>query len=261
MIVLGATDVGKSTFIRVYLRSADESVRLIDLDPGQKMVGASGTASLGSLDPETGRERLDRFIFLGSTSASMLSAIARAAAALAVEAGTFIVNTSGFVRGLGARLQAMTVASVQPDLIVEIGGAPEAPPIVAAEGIETIRLEASPLARRKSPGARAALRQAAFDRALAGASLLALPRLLTQVKPAPPAPFESEARPICSLADEAGADMEIGILEVFDEETLFIRARPPSRPPRLLRLGRMWAKPGGQGAWTLLEKLNPSWCG
>jgi hypothetical protein len=254
VIVLGATDVGKSTFIRASLVVAASNIRLIDLDPGQKMLGAPGTASLGMIDAG-GRERLDRFIFLGSTSATMFSAIASAAAALAGSASPFIVNTSGFVRGLGARLQAMTVAGIAPDLIVEIGD-PEAPPIVTAKGVERIRLERSPAARSKSPALRAAIRQAAFDRALEGASLLTLPR--PKIEPAPPAPLVSDARPVCALADEAGADMEIGILEAIDRESLFIRARAPARPPGLIRLGKMWAAPGNR--WKLLETLSPSWC-
>jgi hypothetical protein len=218
------------------------------------MLGAPGTASLGTIDAQ-GRERLEQFIFLGSTSATMFSAIASAAAALAERAGPFIVNTSGFVRGLGARLQAMTVASIAPDLIVEIAD-PEAPPIVTSTGVERIRLKPSPAARSKSTATRAAIRQAAFERALEGASLLTLPR--PGIEPAPPAPFESEARPVCALADEAGADMEIGILEAFDPESLFVRSRTPARSPRLVRLGKMWAAPGN--GWKLLEKLGPSWC-
>jgi polynucleotide 5'-kinase involved in rRNA processing len=253
VIVLGATDVGKSTFIRASLVAVANDTRLIDLDPGQKMLGAPGTASLGWLDGRGG-ERLDRFVFLGSTSATMFSAIASAAAALAERSGPFIVNTSGFVQGLGARLQAMTMASIAPDLIVELGN-PAAPPIVTAEGVERIRLERSPVARSKSAAARAAIRQAAFERALEGASLLTLPR--PKIEPAPPSPFLSDARPVCALADEAGADMEIGILEGSDEEGLFIRARAPARPPRLVRLGRMWAAPGN--GWKLLETLSPSW--
>jgi hypothetical protein len=193
VIVLGATDVGKSTFIRASLVAVANDTRLIDLDPGQKMLGAPGTASLGWLDGRGG-ERLDRFVFLGSTSATMFSAIASAAAALAERSGPFIVNTSGFVQGLGARLQAMTMASIAPD---------------------------------------------------------------PKIEPAPPSPFLSDARPVCALADEAGADMEIGILEGSDEEGLFIRARAPARPPRLVRLGRMWAAPGN--GWKLLETLSPSW--
>ena len=57
VLVLGETDVGKSTFIRAAVSAVSQvgaPLPLIDLDPGQKMIGSPGTAALGS---ETGVER------------------------------------------------------------------------------------------------------------------------------------------------------------------------------------------------------------
>ncbi len=253
VLVLGGTDMGKSAFIRTFLESPDEAARLIDLDPGQKMLGPPGAATLGTA------ERLARFIFLGSTSASNIGGIARAAAALAEAAEPFIVNTAGFVHGLGARLQALTVASVRPDLIVEIGD-PATPPIVAAPNVPLVRLERSPMARTKSPAARAANRQAAFERALGGGSSLRLRE--AHVHPAPPALAFAPAKgalPVCALADADGRDMCIGVLQAHDEESAVVHAIEPPRPIALIRLGKMWAAPGGKRAWRLLEKLSPAW--
>jgi polynucleotide 5'-hydroxyl-kinase GRC3/NOL9 len=246
VLVLGPTDVGKTTFIRIALEEQGAG-RLIDLDPGQKMVGPPGTVGRGTL------ERLERLIFIGTTSASALSAIARAANALADGPVPFIVNTSGFVKGPGARLQAMTVSAIQPDLIVEIGSGPiVAPP----PDMQVLRLEPSPLARRKSAGFRASLRQAAFDRELDGSSLLVLENV--KVDPAPPDPWETPARPVCSLADGDGRDMALGIVEAASEGAFYIRARTPPEPVRLVRLGKMWAEPK-EGRWRLLDRLQPSW--
>ena len=254
IVVLGATDAGKSTFIRLFVRQADRPVALIDLDPGQKMIGPPGTASLGCLDPD----RLEKFIFLGSTSASNIGAIARAGAAFAAAAGeerAFIVNTSGFVLGLGARLQGLTVRSIAPDLVVGIG--PEASVLLAsAEGVERFQLERSPAARRKSPAARAAIRQAAFEQALSGAGALQLDDV--PFWPASPAHAEApaaDALPVCALADKDGTDMCIGVLE----PTGIVHAPPPPQAPALIRLGKMWAAAGPAGGWRLLEKLKPSW--
>lgn len=248
-IILGPTDVGKTTFIRALLEGPGQGARLIDLDPGQKMIGAPGTAARGTL------ERMERFIFLGTTSASALSAIAGAAGALAAGAEPFIVNTSGFVAGIGARLQAMTVASIDPDLIVEIGAAGVVPP---RPGARTIRLAASPLARRKSPAFRARLRQAAFDRALEGASLLRFARADIELTPGALAPWERKGRPVCALADGGGVDRAIGIVEAVDERTIFVRAAARDEAVRLIRLGKMWAEPGADG-WRLAARLSPSW--
>ena len=246
VVVLGATDMGKTTFIRAVLAGSGAAPRLIDLDPGQKMIGPPGTVGQGH--PE-----LERFVFIGTTSASALSAIARAAATLAEGAEPFIVNTAGFVTGIGARLQSMTLAAIQPDLIVRIGGHPVL--AVAAEA-RVLALAPSPLALRKTPACRRALRQAAFERELEGASILAFDQMAVQ--PALPKPWDSPARPICSVADAKGIDLALGIVEAMDGETLFIRARAPVRPVRLVRLGKMWAEPG-DGRWRLRDKLEPSW--
>jgi polynucleotide 5'-hydroxyl-kinase GRC3/NOL9 len=256
-VVLGATDMGKSTFIRAFLAECGQAAMLIDLDPGQKMIGPPGTVTLGRLEPPM----VERFIFIGSTSSSSISKIARAAAdfaRIADRSGPFIANTSGFVTGLGARLQAATVAALEPDLIVEIGSVPNAPPLVTAQAadIPLLRLERSPAARRKSPAARARLRQQALEDALRGARMLTLPSL--HFDPAPPAALMGAARPICALADGAGIDRSYGILEAVEEGWVRIRAVAPERPIERIRLGRMWAEPE-EGGWRLMEKLSPSW--
>ncbi len=258
ILVLGPTDAGKTSFIKALGAAAREPLGLVDLDPGQKMLGPPGTASLGSI------EHLQQFIFLGSTSASNLGGIGRAAAALAAEAartGAFAVNTAGFVIGLGARLQAITAKAVQPDMIVEIGAHPAAGPIVAAsEDVPMIRLCRSPAARRKSAAARAALRQQAFAASVSGATRLRLSD--TAFHPGPPLPWLTTARPVCALADEAG-DMCLGVCADFDGQTTIVDAPPPPRPARLVRLGKMWAEPWAEpqagGGWRLLEKLSPGW--
>lgn len=253
IVVLGPTDAGKSTFIRALAEETE--AQLIDLDPGQKMIGSPGTATLGRL----GSQDLEKMIFLGTTSASALGAIGRAGAALAAEAeGRFIVNTAGFVRGLGARLQAMTVAAIAPDLIVEIGGDAAAPPIVRAEGVPLIRLERSPLAGRKSPAARTSIRQAAFERAISGASLLTLRQ--AGFDPGQPS-FSAmpEAFPVCALADAEGEDMAIGILEAVEEGAALVHSVATDRAVAKIRLGKMWAAPDGKGGWRLVEKLVPAW--
>ena len=195
---------------------------------------------------------MERLVFIGTTSASALSAIARAARTLAEGAEPFIVNTSGFVKGIGARLQAMTVAAIEPDLIVELG----TEPIATGTGVPIIRLERSPLARPKSPAARAALRQAAFDRELEGASTMAIEA--AAFEPGPLAPWESPARPVCSLADADGHNLAVGILQGAEGETLSVYTRGSTAEVRLVRLGKMWAEPK-EGGWRLLERLSPSW--
>ena len=196
VLVLGATDMGKTSFIRAFFDRAGGDARLIDLDPGQKMIGAPGTVTRGR------PERVERLVFIGTTSASALSAIA------------------------------------------------------TGRGVPIIRLERSPLARPKSPAARAALRQAAFDQELDGAATLAIEA--AAIEPGPLAPWASPARPVCSLADADGHDLAVGILQGAEGETLSVYTRGSTAEVRLVRLGKMWAEPK-EGGWRLLERLSPSW--
>lgn len=251
--VIGPTDAGKSHFIELLLAQRPE-LGLLDLDPGQKMVGPPGTASYGA-----GGD-LRRFTFLGSTSAAELGRIVRAADALAGEAEeAFVVNTSGFVRGLGARVQIATLAAVKPDFVVALGADAGLEQILEAQrGPVVLRLARSGAATRKSPARRARIRQAALDMALEGCEPLVLRREAVRIEPAPPASLEEPARPLCALSDADGNDMALAVLESASDEELMLVAPPLPRPAKLLRLGKMWVerKPAG---WALLDRLRPAW--
>ena len=253
--VLGPADAGKTSFIRGLCASwpGVEAPAVLDLDPGQKMVGPPGTAALGHSGGAGGLE-CSRFVFVGSTSSIEMRRIWAAAARLGA-AEPFIANTSGFVLGPGVPLQAGTVAALAADAVVSIGL--EAPPLPRGWRGELIRLQPSPLAQRKTAAARARIRQAAFGQHL-GLELLRLDRDLALLEPGPPRRWEDERRPVCCLADEAGEDMAIAMLEALDEERLWLRCAAPPRPVRTVRIGKMWAVPAA-GGWQLLEKLEPAW--
>nr|WP_295373363.1 Clp1/GlmU family protein [uncultured Sphingosinicella sp.] len=248
--MLGATDAGKTSFIRA-LVSARSKLALIDLDPGQKMIGPPGTIGFGSVDA------LERFVFIGSTSASSLSAIWRGADALGQTRRSFVVNTAGFIKGIGARLQTGTIAAVRPDAIVLIGEADGLDGVLAAQKERPlVRLQRSPLARRKSAGERRRLRQAAFEDALQQAERVEVPQACFY--PAPPQLFESAARPVCALSNAAGRDFAYGLLLDLEPVTMLVHG--PIGPAATIRLGKMWAEPAESG-WRLLDTLSPAWSG
>lgn len=256
VVVIGTTDAGKSSFIRAALTAAAEvgaPLPLIDLDPGQKMMGPPGTAILGT------DGRVDRMVFIGSTSAGEVSRIAGAAKSLARSAAEgFIANTAGFVRGLGAKLQSCTIAALQPDLVVAIGEEELLKPILDAHPtIPVVRLERSPFARRKSPSERAGIRQGAFAAALERAERVTLGTADLSFTPGPPASFRGPARPICVLAAADGEAMSIGILQEVGKDTVVI-AETPLSTVAVIGLGKMWARPTPAG-WQLLEQLSPAW--
>lgn len=244
--VIGPADAGKSRFVGALLARRPE-LALIDLDPGQKMTGPPGTLSLAR------GGQLEHFVWIGTTSAAALGAIARGAAELA-RGRAFVANTAGFVRGPGVRLQAASLSALRPDFIVAIGEGLE--PILKGRSEAAAPLGPSPMARRKSGGRRRALRQSAFAAALEGAAERIFSPAAVRFEPAPPAHLaDRPERPVCALADEE--DRAIGILVDAGVDGVRVIA-PPGPSAETLRLGRMWAEPSAQG-WRLLEKLRPSW--
>jgi polynucleotide 5'-hydroxyl-kinase GRC3/NOL9 len=248
VLVLGPMDAGKSSFL-LALAARRPGLALLDLDPGQKMIGPPGSASLGAVAPEL---RLDRFVFLGSTAVRAFGPLLAAARSLAAsaEGRPLAVNTSGYVTGPGAQLQRMTIEAMRPDLVVAIG--------LDGPSERTLRLPPSPFARRKSSARRRALRQLGFEAAMAGAAELALDPSSVAFSPSRPAPFPAGQLPVCALGDAFGEDMEIGILRETAPDSIRIEVRAPRRPVARVRLGEMWAGESPDG-FTLLDALRPAW--
>jgi polynucleotide 5'-hydroxyl-kinase GRC3/NOL9 len=251
IVVIGAADAGKSSFIRALIARSDR-LSLIDLDPGQKMVGPPGTLSVG-VAAEEGL-RLQRFRFLGSTSPSNIFQLTRGAAAVAGAAEPFVANTSGLVAGFGARLQSATISALRADALVAIGPAEPLAPIVARHcALPLFSLQPSPLARSKTAAMRRRVRQAACAEALDGAAEIELRGIAFE--PARPVPA-GDPHPVCALADEE--PMEIAVLLGVEEDRVRLFARTPPRVARRILLGHMWADTGAEG-WKLLDRLSPSW--
>lgn len=253
--VIGATDTGKSTFVTALLQ-AEPALELIDADPGQKLVGPPGTVSLGRVRP-AGFD-LGGFVFIGSTSAANIFLTTRACEALGRASPRFVANTSGFVEKLGARLQASTISALDADCIVALGNEAALALILDRHRERTILpLRPSPSAVRKTPAARARLRQESFAAAMAGAEPLGLTGV--RWEPAPPIEIAIGSKhPVCALADEEGTDTAIAVLEAADGDSARAVGRAPERPVRIVRLGSMWAERRDEG-WRLLDTLHPSW--
>jgi polynucleotide 5'-kinase involved in rRNA processing len=265
VLVIGAADMGKSHFVRLALAAGGGAAALVDLDPGQKMVGAPGTLGIAGVrggERGEGRAVLERFVFTGSTSPVYLRDFLPAARRLVRgRRRRVIVNTPGLVAGLGVRLQRMTIAAVRPDLIVAIAEQDElAPILVGLGGIALAPVRRSAAARRKSPAERRRARQEAFGAALAGPERRTLPAGAA-FSPAPPAPFTGAARPVCALAGADGRHRCIGVVEAVGPEGVTVLAPPHGAAAAAgIVLGRMWAEPAEEG-WHLLERLEPSWGG
>ncbi len=257
VMVIGATDTGKSHFVGQVL-AGDGGRMLIDLDPGQKMIGAPGTLGLGALG-EDGQLALERFAFTGSTSPlPVRTFLAATRSLIARDRRRMIANTSGLVDGVGIQLQRETIKAVRPDLIVAIADGPELAPILEGlTGAMVVRVRPSPDARRKGHGERRRARQHAFAAALDGA---VRQRLSADVdfRPAAPAAFAADARPVCALADARGRPFCIGVVEAVGAEAITVFAPTRPEPAAAILVGQMWAAPAG-ASWRLLDRLEPGW--
>lgn len=133
IIVLGARDVGKTTFTALLAnRQLAHGIRVavVDADVGQSEIGPPTTIGMGLLEvpvPTLHAVVPQAIYFVGSNTprGRMLETVngVRAMVTKAVEAGaqTVIIDTTGFVSGAAARrLKCAKVEAVRPQFVVAI---------------------------------------------------------------------------------------------------------------------------------------------
>jgi hypothetical protein len=162
VMVIGAADVGKSTFCHFLLRTARAGGRtaaLLDTDVGQKTVGPPACVSLAEGNSS-------KLVFVGATDPVQgWRRVVDGARWLAheVDSGLVIVNTSGLLAGPGRRLKADKIAAIQASRLIAIGGGSDLEHIIGDHPTAPVLcLARSPVARRKTDAARRARRQQAF---------------------------------------------------------------------------------------------------
>lgn len=233
VLVVGATDTGKSTFCRWLLAQAPTPALLLDADPGQPGLGPPGCVALGS--PETGM--VERFVFLGVLEPiRRFQALVAAVRRLAATDRPLVVNTCGFIKGPGAALQRATLRAVRPDLVVCLDRRDESAGLretLAAEA-PLLPLPTSPEVRRKSRHVRAQWRAEALRRAFEDARERTVPRGALAPAPLLPLPDPWPPRLLCALADAAGEDRALALLLAAEGETL--RLLTPADPADAARL-------------------------
>lgn len=208
VIVVGAVDVGKSSFCLTLIAAALEHGRpaaLLDSDVGQKMVGPPTAVTCS----EAGRtDRLSQLAFVGTTDPVRgFSDVVRGTGELARGSGAelTVVNTSGLLAGAGRRLKAEKVRAVRPDLIVALGDDPALQPILSDQAaLPVLHLKRRPGARRKTEGERRAARREAFRSYFATAR----PRDLTALEPSDVQLIEGQ---LLGLRSVDGRDLALGI--------------------------------------------------
>jgi polynucleotide 5'-hydroxyl-kinase GRC3/NOL9 len=181
VMVIGASDTGKTTFCTQLLNAAVESgvkCALVDADMGQSEVGPPGTIGLGEpVAPVElpGDIPVRRMYFAGTTSpvGNMLPSVVGTKKmvdeAKAHGAALVVVDTTGLVRGVLARkLKTHKVDLLAPAHIVVMQREHEMNPLIAAfsklENATIHQPAVSESARPKSPEFRAARRRQKFAR-------------------------------------------------------------------------------------------------
>jgi polynucleotide 5'-hydroxyl-kinase GRC3/NOL9 len=215
LVVLGATDRGKSTFCRFLAQrfaTAGINVTLLDTDPGQKMLGPPACVTAGYFNA-AGRSGPPALYFVGGTDpARRIGGIVAGAARLACAArGRLLINTSGLIGGPGHSLKRLKIDALCPDRIVAIARGPELDALLAPLPPARVhRLKPSPAAHGKSAASRAAARRAALAEALRGARQRRLEAVVVEMLERDG--LAGDEAHVCSLADQDGTEHGLGIL-------------------------------------------------
>lgn len=171
ILVLGATDAGKSSYCRFLARelvAAGERVAVVDSDIGQKNIGPPAAVTLaratGAVEPWATAP--EAFYFVGSPNpvGRMLPLVIGTSRLVGVADAPFvIVDTTGYVEGAGRVLKGYKIEALRPDLIVAIEKAAELESILRSHRVyRTIRIRPSRKARPRDRSERDLSRRELF---------------------------------------------------------------------------------------------------
>ena len=185
VLVLGATDSGKSTWVRdaaQALTAAGRTVGIVDCDLGQSEIGAPGTIGAALARPGAPFRSLrdlpvSAAYFVGAVSASRhgldicVGATQMARAAKKQKPDLVLVDTDGYVSGSEARQSKRRLCELLlPQVVAALTRGSEIDPLLAVfagrDTPDVWRIPVGPDVQRKSPAARATRRTARFLAAL-----------------------------------------------------------------------------------------------
>jgi polynucleotide 5'-hydroxyl-kinase GRC3/NOL9 len=185
VMVIGATDVGKSTLC-VYLTNRliahEYSVRVVDADIGQTDLGPPTTigstlprrliTSLGDLAPAA-------TLFIGHTSPTRVeSKLINGVQELSndIDGTVTIVNTDGWVSEPDAILfKTRLITSLKPDLVLGLAKGSELQPILSSSRAESMNIDAAKQVLARSRSNRREIRTAGYYRSLEGGRTRTIP--------------------------------------------------------------------------------------
>ena len=181
VLVIGATDVGKTTFCRFLVDSATDrglKTAFVDTDVGQSQIGPPTTIGMKSFDPESSTVQFsgiaDYLYFVGDLSPRGHSLEVLTGSRLMVdqargtEADFIVIDTSGYLHGAPAvTLKQHKIELIRPNHVVCIGRSSELEQITACysqqDWLDIHYLLPHRNVRSKSSKARSRYRKSQFD--------------------------------------------------------------------------------------------------
>ncbi|RMF60517.1 MAG: hypothetical protein D6743_14810 [Calditrichaeota bacterium] len=260
ILILGASDVGKSTFARtLYLRAeaAGKSVAYLDGDPGQATLGLPGTLTLALPDrerpgfPPAGK-RWSRFIGGTSPVGHMLPVLValKSLLDLAASAGVTatICDTTGLVDAKqgGVVLKLAKVDLLRPTAVLALQRGTELKPILEplkrTGWTRVVELPVSPAARQRTRAERRRYRAAKLAAYFESAQPVVLRWNELAVLPFPL--FRSHQ--LLALENKSGFVLGLGIVRSFSRTEKTVEVLTPVKDLgklSALRLGDMAVDP------------------
>jgi len=224
VLIIGAVDCGKSTychFLSQRLLTAGLRTAVVDADVGQKDIGPPATITLGYPEPAMAFSDVQpvAWYFVGAvTPVGHLLPMVIGLRQLvdSAQAAFVLLNTTGFINGVGRVLKSYKIEAVQPDVVVALEHDAELQSLLRAyRHYRTLRLRPAAGARAKTPEQRRLARQRAFLRYFQTATEVLLPcRQLIFQRAAVPAGFARHL--LCGVADRRGKGLGLALITGFD---------------------------------------------
>jgi polynucleotide 5'-hydroxyl-kinase GRC3/NOL9 len=258
LMIIGAPDVGKSTFARYLfqrLYSVFTRIAFLDGDPGQ---GTFGPPATMTLTVTGGKERFDpsqtRHVFVGALSPSrhmlpVLTGAARLAeAARRAQVSSLIYDTSGLVgtSGGGHILKLSQIDLLHPKVLFALQRHEELEPLLAplrrTRRVRIVELPLSSAVRQHDRTYRRERRNVNFQRFFSRASLLKLQWSRFAVLPRP----RFERHQLVGFEDDQGFLVTLGIVQKVLPATREIEVLTPLESLQavdIIRLGDVLVDP------------------
>lgn len=252
IIVMGATDSGKSSFCTYMLNKLVEgnhTVAVLDSDLGQSDVGPAGSVAYAIANKpvtELNNLRMENGFFVGATSPVNDAAKAIQGVLSMVKEATekqvdyIVVNTDGFITGEAAiRYKLNLIVELRPDALVILKVKDEMDKIMSyLGGSGVMAIETSPALNQRNPETRKVLREMTYAKYLKRAKLQCIPigQLVIEPRNGVPKMVYTDKGILVGLYGRGTKFLGIGILRAVNttRKTLKIQTAVSTKPVRLV---------------------------